>query len=59
MNSPVVELNVVPPPIDVARELTPAAVVERLPYALPAAIYFLKNNLVFYGCVGGAPAARP
>jgi hypothetical protein len=36
-------------PVDLRHELSLAGFQERLPFALPALIYFVKNNLVFYG----------
>jgi UDP-sugar transporter A1/2/3 len=46
--------GVAPPPpavrkVDVSYELSYRGFVERVAFALPAALYFLKNNLVFYG----------
>jgi hypothetical protein len=35
--------------IDLAHELSTAGFIERLPFAVPAFVYFLKNNLMFYG----------
>lgn len=35
--------------VDYTFELSYRGFLERLPFALPAALYFLKNNLVFYG----------
>ena len=36
-------------PVDLSHELSAAGFVERLPYAVPAFAYFLKNNMMFYG----------
>jgi hypothetical protein len=35
--------------VDFAHELSVAGFIERLPFAAPAFVYFLKNNLMFYG----------
>lgn len=43
------------PKVDYAYELSYRGFVDRLPYALPAALYFLKNNLVFYGLLQTDP----
>jgi solute carrier family 35 (UDP-sugar transporter), member A1/2/3 len=43
------------PKVDIAYELSYRGFVDRLPFALPAALYFLKNNLVFYGLLQSDP----
>jgi UDP-sugar transporter A1/2/3 len=43
------------PKVDMAYELSYRGFSDRLPFALPAALYFLKNNLVFYGLLQSDP----